>query len=61
MSCDRIPKMILKYQPKGNKIKKTFENMEGFSFVTPVTVINRPNTGKEDEDDDDEENNRCLQ
>jgi hypothetical protein len=33
--------------------------MEGFSFVTPVTGLNRPNTGKEeggDDDDDDE----CL-
>jgi hypothetical protein len=28
--------------------------MEGFSFVTPVTGLNRPSTGKED--DDDEEN-----
>jgi hypothetical protein len=27
---------------------------EGFSFVTLVTVLNRPNTGKEEEDDDDE-------
>jgi hypothetical protein len=27
--------------------------MEGFSFVTPVTGHNRPNTGKEDDDDDD--------
>jgi hypothetical protein len=27
--------------------------MEGFGFVTPVTVLNRPNTGKEDDDDDD--------
>jgi hypothetical protein len=26
-----------------------FENMEGFSFVTPVTGLNRPNTGKEDD------------
>jgi hypothetical protein len=26
--------------------------MEGFSFVTPVTGPNRPNTGKEDDDDD---------
>jgi hypothetical protein len=25
--------------------------MEGFSFVTPVTDLNRPNTGKEDDDD----------
>jgi hypothetical protein len=31
--------------------------MEGFSFVTPVTGLNRPNTGKED--DDDERNNDC--
>jgi hypothetical protein len=23
--------------------------MEGFSFVMPVTGLNRPNTGKEDE------------
>jgi hypothetical protein len=29
--------------------------MEGFSFVTPVTGLNRPNTGKEDEDDDDDD------
>jgi hypothetical protein len=28
--------------------------MEGFSFVTPVTGLNRPNTGKDDDDDDDE-------
>jgi hypothetical protein len=27
--------------------------MEGFSFVTLVTGLSRPNTGKEDEDDDD--------
>jgi hypothetical protein len=25
--------------------------MEGFSFVTPVTGLNRPNTGKEYDDD----------
>jgi hypothetical protein len=29
--------------------------MEGFSFVTPVTGLNRPNTGKEDDDDDDDD------
>jgi hypothetical protein len=29
--------------------------MEGFSFVTPVTGLNRPNTGKEEEDDDDDD------
>jgi hypothetical protein len=27
--------------------------MEGFSFVTPITGLNRPNTGKEDDDGDD--------
>jgi hypothetical protein len=27
--------------------------MEGFSFVTPVTGLNRPNTGKEDDDHDE--------
>jgi hypothetical protein len=26
--------------------------MEGFSFVAPVTGLNRPNTGKEDDDND---------
>jgi hypothetical protein len=31
----------------------TFEKMEGFSSVTPVTGLNRPNSGKEDDDDDD--------
>jgi hypothetical protein len=25
--------------------------MEGFSFVTPVTGLNGPNTGKEDDDE----------
>jgi hypothetical protein len=28
--------------------------MEGISFVTPVTGLNRPNTRKEDDDDDDD-------
>jgi hypothetical protein len=28
--------------------------MEGFSFVTPVTGLNRPDTGKEEDDDDDD-------
>jgi hypothetical protein len=35
-----------------NKFRKTFEKMEGFSFVTPVTGLSTPNTGKEDDDDD---------
>jgi hypothetical protein len=28
--------------------------MEGFSCVTPITGLNRTNTGKEDDDDDDD-------
>jgi hypothetical protein len=35
---------------KEEKFRKTFEKMEGFSFVTPVTGLNRPNTGKEDDE-----------
>jgi hypothetical protein len=35
---------------------KTFEKMERFSYVTPVTALIRPNTGKEDDDDDDNNN-----
>jgi hypothetical protein len=53
MSSDRIPKMILKYQPRGKRSKeekKTFEKMEGFSFVTPVTGLSGPNAGKEDDE-----------
>jgi hypothetical protein len=29
--------------------------MKGFSFVTFVTGLSRPNTGKEDDDDDDDD------
>jgi hypothetical protein len=36
---------------KEKEFRKTFEKMEGFSFVTPITGLNRPNTGKEDGDD----------
>jgi hypothetical protein len=32
-------------------LRQTFEKMEGFSFVTPVTGLSRPNTGKEDDND----------
>jgi hypothetical protein len=43
-----------KIPTKREKIfRKTFEKMEGFRFVTPVTGLNRPNTGKEDDNDDD--------
>jgi hypothetical protein len=34
------------------EFRKTFEKMEGFSSVRPVTGLNTPNTGKEEEDDD---------
>jgi hypothetical protein len=51
---DRIPKNDFKIPNKREKIfRKTFEKMDGFSFVTPVTGFNRPNTGKEDDDDDE--------
>jgi hypothetical protein len=32
------------------KFRKTFDKMEGFSLVTPVTGFSRPNTGKVDYD-----------
>jgi hypothetical protein len=32
------------------KFRHTFEKMEGFSFVKPITGLNRPNTGKEEDD-----------
>jgi hypothetical protein len=52
MSSDRIPKNDFKIPTKReNKFRMTFEKMEGFSFVTPVTGLNRPKTGKEDDDD----------
>jgi hypothetical protein len=34
--------------------------MEGFSFVTPVTGLNRPNTGKEDDVDDTSSKYVCI-
>jgi hypothetical protein len=42
------------------KCRKTFEKMEIFSFVTPITGLNRPDTGKEDDDDDDDDINSML-
>jgi hypothetical protein len=36
------------------RFRKNFEKMEGFSFVTPVTGLNRLNTGKEDDDNYDD-------
>jgi hypothetical protein len=42
MSSDRIPKNESKIPSKREKkFRKTFEKMEGFSFVTPVTGLNR--------------------
>jgi hypothetical protein len=56
MSSDRIPKNDSKIPTKKEKkFRKTFERMEGFSFVTPVTGLNRPNTVKNDDDDDDDD------
>jgi hypothetical protein len=42
--------MAVKYvfYKRENKFRKTFEKMEGFSFVTPVTGLNTPNTGKKE-------------
>jgi hypothetical protein len=34
------------------KFRQTFEKMEGFSFVAPVTGLNIPNTGKEEDDEE---------
>jgi hypothetical protein len=34
-----------------NKFRKIFEKREGFSFVMPVTGLNRPNTGRKDDDE----------
>jgi hypothetical protein len=35
-------------------LRKTYEKMEGFNFVTPVSGLSKPNTGKEDDDDDEQ-------
>jgi hypothetical protein len=49
---DRIPKNNSKIPTKREKkFRKTFEKMEGFSFITPVTGLNRLNTGKNDDDE----------
>jgi hypothetical protein len=34
--------------------------MEGFSFVTHITGLSRPNTGKEEEEDDDDILHRAV-
>jgi hypothetical protein len=51
MSSDRIPKNDSKIPTKREKkFRKTFEKMERFSFVTPVTGLNGPNAGNEDDE-----------
>jgi hypothetical protein len=47
-----MPFLLICVLPE-KKYRQTFKKMEGFNFVTPVTGLNRPNTGKEDDDDDD--------
>jgi hypothetical protein len=42
---------IDKIKKREKKFRQTFEKTEGFSFVTLVTGLNRPNTGKEDDDE----------
>jgi hypothetical protein len=39
-----------RFTKREKKFRQTFEKMEGFSFLTPVTGLSRPNTGKEDDD-----------
>jgi hypothetical protein len=52
-ACWQDPKNDSKIPTKREKkFRKTFEKVEGFSFVTPATGLSRPNTGKEDDDDD---------
>jgi hypothetical protein len=59
-ACSWDPKNDSKIPTKReNKFRQTFEKMEGFSFVTHVAGLNRPNTGKED-DDESEFKNLCL-
>jgi hypothetical protein len=36
---------------QSSSVLSFLQKMKGFSFVTPVTGLNRPNTGKEDDDD----------
>jgi hypothetical protein len=46
--------MILKCEPKGKRnLGRPLKIWKDSVFVTPVTGLNRPNTGKEDDDDDD--------
>jgi hypothetical protein len=50
-ACWQDPKNDSKIPTKREKkFRQTSEKMEGFSFVTPVTGLNRHNIGKEDDD-----------
>jgi hypothetical protein len=50
MSSDRIPKMILKYQPKGKRnLGRPLKRWKDSVLLTPVTGLNRPIAGKEDD------------
>jgi hypothetical protein len=56
MSSDMVPKLDPKSDFKvptkrEKKLRKTFEKMEGFSFVTTITGLYRPNSGKDDDND----------
>jgi hypothetical protein len=44
MRCDRIPKSILKFQPKGKReVWKTSEMMEEFFIIIPERGLSGPN------------------
>jgi hypothetical protein len=48
-----MPKITLKYQPKGKRNLGRPLKYGRIQFCSAVTYVNRPNTGKEDDDDDD--------
>jgi hypothetical protein len=51
MSSDKIPKMILKYQPKEKRnLGRPLKRWKDSVFLTPVTGLNRSDTGMEDDD-----------
>jgi hypothetical protein len=47
---EKMALLELMFEKRKWKFRKTFEKMEGFSFVKPVTGLNGPNTGKEDDE-----------
>jgi hypothetical protein len=54
MTPGMIPKMILKYQPKGKTFGPTPQKMQGLCYVTPV-IRHKAYTGKEEEEEEEEE------